>query len=284
MTPTGPRSRPARVTAVAALLLAISGCAIDRPTEPASGSPEEAIGHVHGLGVDPADGALYVATHVGLFRVEEPGSAERVADRWQDVMAFAVVGPRNFLASGHPDLTEDLPVHLGLIESDDAGRSWRPLALQGEADFHILEQAGDALYAYDAVSGRLLRTRDRVRFEQVAAVPMVGLTALAGSAGGLIGADPRGRLFRLDTADDSLTALRGPATVVLDTTTDGEVVGVGPDGQVRTSEDGGRSWRVTGSLEGPPVALTTTAGDWYAATTTGVLRSSDRGRTWQRVL
>jgi hypothetical protein len=48
------------------------------------------------------------------------GKPERVADRWQDTMGFAVVGPDHFLASGHPDLREDLPAHLGLIESTDS--------------------------------------------------------------------------------------------------------------------------------------------------------------------
>ncbi|HEV2074924.1 MAG TPA: hypothetical protein VGR10_01655, partial [Thermoleophilaceae bacterium] len=51
------------------------------------------IAHVHGLGVDPADGSLFIATHSGLFR-SEPGeeTAERVGDSLQDTMGFTVVG------------------------------------------------------------------------------------------------------------------------------------------------------------------------------------------------
>ena len=54
--------------------------------------------HVHGLSRKPADGALLVATHTGLFRVA-PGtaSAHRVADDHQDTMGFTVVGPDHFL-------------------------------------------------------------------------------------------------------------------------------------------------------------------------------------------
>lgn len=39
------------------------------------------IEHVHRLGVDPADGVLYAATHFGLWRIPEEGEATRVADR-----------------------------------------------------------------------------------------------------------------------------------------------------------------------------------------------------------
>ena len=81
------------------------------------GAARPAPEHVHGLGINPADGALYVATHTGLFRME------RGSDDWpngsgtrlQDTMGFAVVGPDRFLGSGHPDLRDDLPPLLGLI-------------------------------------------------------------------------------------------------------------------------------------------------------------------------
>ena len=88
--------------------------------------------HVHGLGVNPADGALFIATHTGLFRAG-PGDerARRVGEREQDTMGFTVIGKNRFLGSGHPDGREDLPPFLGLIESCDAGGSGRPLAAGG---------------------------------------------------------------------------------------------------------------------------------------------------------
>lgn len=50
--------------------------------------------------------------------------------------------------------------HLGLIESTCAARTWEPVALHGDADFHALEAAGDLLYGYDSVSGSLVVTSD----------------------------------------------------------------------------------------------------------------------------
>jgi hypothetical protein len=105
--------------------------------------------HVHGLGVNPAEGALFVATHTGLFRAPRGElRAQRVADRYQDTMGFTVTGPNRFLGSGHPDGRDKLPPFLGLIRSADAGRTWEPVSLMGERDFHVLEAAGDRIYGY----------------------------------------------------------------------------------------------------------------------------------------
>jgi len=72
--------------------------------------------HVHGLGINPADGSLFIATHTGLFRVgKDSRKAIRIADRYQDTMGFSIVGPNRFLGSGHPDAREQ-----------QAGRRWRP--------------------------------------------------------------------------------------------------------------------------------------------------------------
>ena len=154
----------------------ITGCASgDLSTSAQSPAADsEAMGHVHGLGVDPADDALYAATHSGVFRVGDDGSSRRIADRWQDTMAFTVVGPGHFLGSGHPDLKEDLPSHLGLIESVDAAETWSILSLGGEADFHALDVSGNRTYGYDATSGQLMTTTDRRNWSTVATGQVVG--------------------------------------------------------------------------------------------------------------
>src|SRR5918992_78117 len=133
-------------------------------------APTEETGpiHVHGLGVNPADGALYIATHTGLWRVgPEEHRPERVGDRFQDTMGFTVAGENRFLGSGHPDPRDvrdgRLPPLLGLIESRDAGKTWRPISLLGQADLHVLRHTGDRVYGFDATSGRLLVSRDEGR-------------------------------------------------------------------------------------------------------------------------
>ncbi len=274
----------AALTAVllgAALLT--GACAQGTTTTAPTADEDTSVGHIHGLGVDPADDSLYVATHFGLFHIDESGRPSRVADRYQDTMAFTVVGPGHFLGSGHPDLTEDLPAHLGLIESTDAGETWTPLALQGEADFHILEPAGDALYAYDATSGRLLRTEDRKSFDEVFQGPLISVAAVDESVP-LTATNGNGRLVSIDAGSGETRELGGPPMMYLDTTADGTLAGIDPNGVVQVSTDTGRTWRVVGSIDGQPAAFTISDQGWYAATETAVFQSSDDGETWSRVL
>jgi hypothetical protein len=145
--------------AAATLGLTMAACGADSSTRTtATSGTTDQVGHVHGLGVNPADDTLYVASHLGVYRMDDGKRPIRIADRYQDTMGFTVVGPDRFLASGHRDLREDLPSSLGLIYSTDAARSWTALSLQGQADFHILEPAADRLYANDGISSRLLTT------------------------------------------------------------------------------------------------------------------------------
>ncbi|MCA1704355.1 MAG: hypothetical protein LC808_14275, partial [Actinobacteria bacterium] len=128
--------------------------------------------HVHGLGINPVDGSLLIATHTGLFRAAKGRQrATRVANRFQDTMGFTVVGPNEFLGSGHPDPREKLPPFLGLIRSNDGGRRWRPISLLGERDFHVLEAAGKRSMGTAPTS--------RVASRASSSVPMV---AAAGSS------------------------------------------------------------------------------------------------------
>jgi hypothetical protein len=258
------------------------GCAKDTPATAPPADEDTSVGHIHGLGVDPADDSLYVATHFGLFHVDQSGRPRRVADRYQDTMAFTVVGPGHFLGSGHPDLREDLPAHLGLIESTDAGESWTPLALQGEADFHILEPAGDALYAYDATSARLLRTEDQKSFDETYRGPLISVAAVDDNDP-LIATNGKGQLLSIDATSGETRELGGPNMMYLDTA-DGTLAGIDPDGVVRVSTDTGRTWREVGSIGGQPAAFTISDQGWYGATETTVYRSTDGGHTWSRVL
>src|SRR5215218_11172077 len=170
-----PGSRPlvlgglARRLAVALVILVVgAGCGGgDRATAPSQAVAEDpGVVHVHGLGINPRDGALFAATHTGLFAIGD-GTATRVTERLQDTMGFTVVGPDHFLGSGHPDFRDTQLYQpgrrplLGLIESRDAGRTWQPLSLLGEADFHALQVAHRRVYGYDATGGQFMVTSDR---------------------------------------------------------------------------------------------------------------------------
>jgi hypothetical protein len=270
-------------TLVTLLTACSSGTSEEHSEAAPSGSSGPALGHVHGLGVDPADGALYIASHTGVYRFPKGGAVERVADRYQDTMGFAIVGPGHFLASGHPDARENLPVRLGLIESKDGAKTWTAVSLQGEADFHAIEPAGDRIYAYDSVSGALVVTTNRRTWTAMERRPLLDLAADPGDPGVLLATTPQGELLR-STKGSALAAVAGaPRLGPLDWETDGPLVGVGADGTVMVSSDGGATWAQKGTLEGVVEALDVTRGRWHAATDRAIFESTDDGQTWRPV-
>lgn len=247
--------------------------------------------HVHGLGVNPADRALYIATHTGLYRVApNERKAERVAQRFQDTMGFSVVGPNRFLGSGHPDFEEarekKLPPLLGLIESDDAGESWESISLLGEADFHVLRFLGRRVYGYDASNDRLLMSVDRGRTwrELDKPGPVVDLAAdpanprrlVVASASnlgeGLYMSVDEGRTWERMDAPAGLLAW--PAPDALQLLTGG--------GLVFVSRNDGASFDHVGEVDGQPAAFVAESPtELYVALHDGTIKQSrDAGRTW----
>ena len=246
--------------------------------------------HVHGLGVNPADGALFIASHTGLFRVaKDERKAERVADRHQDTMGFTIVGPDRFLGSGHPDLSEarekGLPPLLGLIESTDSGESWQPISLLGEADFHVLRSVGGGrVYGYDSSNDRLLVSDDRGRgwrelerpgpLADLAVEPDDGerlvATSVGGAEEGLFESRDGGGSWR--RIAEAVGLLAWPKRLYL----------VDGAGQVFVSRNGGHRLERQGETGGTPAALVATGpNELYVALHDGTIkRSSDGGATW----
>ena len=263
------------------------GCG-DREPQP-SGPRVEDPGpiHVHGLGVDPADGALFVATHTGLFRAAEgQRRAKRVAGRFQDTMGFTVVGPNRFLGSGHPDLRDKLPPFLGLIESDDGGRSWHALSLQGKVDFHVLEASAPRVYGYgsdfDSREPRFLASVDRGRSWRRLdpPEPLIALAISPADSRTLIASGER-RVFSSHDGGRTWRAIDAPSAGLLAWNTVGIFL-VGGDGSTWRSADGGASWRETAAVGGQPSAFDTGRGDeLLVALHDGTIkRSSDRAGSW----
>ena len=252
-----------------------------------SGAEDPGPIHVHGLGVDPADGALFVATHTGLFRAAEgQRRARRVGGRFQDTMGFTVVGPNHFLGSGHPDLRDKLPPFLGLIESTDGGRSWRALSLQGKVDFHVLEASGRRIYGYgsdfESREPRFLTSDDRGRTWRRldAPEPLIALAISPADARTLIASGER-RVFSSRDGGRSWSPIEAPAAGLLAWNTGGVFLAAA-DGRVWRSADGGDSWRMTAAVGGQPAAFDSGRGDeLLVALHDGTIkRSTDRGVSW----
>ncbi|MDQ3423535.1 MAG: exo-alpha-sialidase [Actinomycetota bacterium] len=246
-----------------------------------AGSAAAEVSHVHGLGVDPQDGALYAGTHYGLFRMPEDGAVTRVADRVQDFMGFTVVGAGHFLASGHPGEGQDGPSSLGLIETIDGGQTWQPLSLQGEADFHSLEARHDRVYGLNAMTGEFMVSEDKQTWESRSQIPMADFAVSPEDPDVLLATTEQG-LARSDDGGSSFAAVTGaPVLLLVSWAEDGTVIGVDPEGVVHASTDGGQSWEQRGQLDAAPHALTAASDDEvFAAVDGAILASADGGRSF----
>jgi hypothetical protein len=241
--------------------------------------------HVHGLGVNPRDGSLFIATHTGLFRagVNEQ-RARRVGDLQQDTMGFTVVGPDRFLGSGHPDARTGDPPYLGLIRSDDAGRTWKAVSLRGDADFHVLEASGDRVYGFGSdfdsrraqflVSGDGGRTWDEHRVPE----PLLALAIDPREPDRVIASGQRG-LHESGDGGRSWTGTPGPAGLVAWPRRGSPVVLTA--GGDLLERDRGSRWARTGNAGGQPAAFEAEDDGLYVALHDGtVRRSTDGGRSW----
>jgi hypothetical protein len=272
-----------RVAVAAVALMALAGCGqAVSPPERAADQPEAVrLAHVHGLGINPADGNLYAASHYGVFRLPSGGAPEQIAGRSQDTMGFTIVGPDHFLGSGHPDPSEaGQPPHLGLIESTDAGQAWRSLSLAGEADFHALEAKHGQVYGYDSQTRQIMVSADKATWDPRARLALADFAVSPDSPDLLLATTQQGPARSSDGGRSFSPIAGAPLLVLLDWPATDRLVGVAPDGTVHTSTDGGTGWTVTGRVPGQPEAITTHGAEVYVATDSGIFRSTDNGHTF----
>jgi photosystem II stability/assembly factor-like uncharacterized protein len=278
-----------RLACLALAVVILAGCGRAEEEAPTTAVTDPGLVHVHGIGRNPADGALMVATHAGLFRVvPEEGSPKRVAGLYQDTMGFTVVGPDHFLGSGHPGRAGD-PAFLGLIESRDAGRSWKPISLRGDVDFHVLEAQGETVYGFGSDwrsrEARFLRSTDSGRTWTRLDPPgmLMGLAIDPTDAARIVALGERDGYVSTD-GGENWRPIDAPGGLVTWTSELG-VVAVDADGVVRQADAPTGDWEEVGKLGGPPAALEGVGEELLAATHDPALLSSrDGGSTWSDLL
>jgi hypothetical protein len=240
-----------------------------------------AIAHIHGLGVNPSDGTLYAATHSGLYRINE-GRSSVVANRYQDTMGFTVVGEDHFLASGHPDLREELPPLLGLLESRDAGETWTKRSLLGEADFHALRFAHGRVWGYDSTSSTLMVSEDKERWDSRSSLVLRDFVVSPDSPDNVIASNGE-VVTRSEDGGRTWSRIDSPdAPMLLSWETPDDLRLMTGQGGVFRSADSGESWTEEGDLGRPPEAFVVDGESLYAATHSEIFVSSNGGKRWHR--
>ena len=106
---------------------------------PAAAADPVALTHIHGLSYSADGKRLMIPSHHGLAIYETDGKG-----RWSkadgpahDYMGYSATRDALY-SSGHPAPGSGLVNPFGLIKSQDGGKTWRMLGLEGESDFHLL--------------------------------------------------------------------------------------------------------------------------------------------------
>jgi photosystem II stability/assembly factor-like uncharacterized protein len=241
--------------------------------------------HVHGLGYDPQGKTLYLATHTGMFELADGAAkAVRVGESHQDTMGFTLIKPNLFLGSGHPDARAELPPHLGLIRSTDRGRSWKPVSLLGEADFHVLRARGTTIYGFDSSNERLLASRDSGRTWTRLAVPEVLLDlAVDPTDAKHVVASGGAVLYRSNDGGETWRAIASGVSGYLAWPGTKRLFVATLDGAFLSADRAGGSWTPRGTLGAPVAALlAVNERTLFAALHDGTIKQSgDGGMIWK---
>ena len=244
---------------------------------------------VGGLSVNPADGALLMSTNTGMFRIA-PGATkpERLtgtletpsgSGKLSEALVTRFVEPDTLLGSGHPSAGESLPPALGLIRSEDAGKTWTPVSELGKADFHAIETAGETIVGALFGQAQVFVSEDdgRTWTTKAAPLPIVAIEVDPSDARRWIASTQSG-IFRTTDAGETWREVEPIPNVRFAWAEGSDLYRIDPGGDVKVSSDRGDSWKALGSTGGEPQALTIDSdGKLYAALLDGTVAVSDDG-------
>src|SRR5262245_62087256 len=123
-----------------------------------------------------------MTTNTGMFRIgpdatkpepftgtlNTPGGSGTLSE----ALVSTYVEDDTVLGSGHPAAGESLPAALGLIHSDDAGKTWTSVSELGKADFHAIETSGSAIVAALFGQAQVFVSLDKGRTWAAKAAPL----------------------------------------------------------------------------------------------------------------
>lgn len=250
-----------------------------------SGEGTVDISHIHGIGIEPSDGALLIATHEGLIRsAKGTTSIARVGDVKDDLMGFFVLGPGRYIGSGHPSPDRAAPPNLGLLKSSNGGNSWQTVSLEGEADFHILRGSGSSVVGVSGHKPVLFTSTDLgdTWVEQKLPEGLADLMIDPENSKRVVASTARGLLVSDDLGKSWNPGAKAPAGLLAWDPDDGRFYLVDESGELSSTKDPASKLVPSGSLGELPAAITAADGSIYAALASGAVKvSTDGGKNWE---
>lgn len=252
-----------------------------------------AFGDVHGLSVNPERGnEIYVATHAGLVVGRNDEKWSLVGPASEHFAAFAAHPTDGdvFFASGRGSLPTGERGNLGIVKSDDAGRSWRALAKEGSNFQALAVGIADSRVIWGFADDTLHKSENGGTTWSPVPSNLTGLKGLGGdpvSGQGLYAATAEGVLYSRNGGRAWETLRAGDASAVAVDPNKGWVYAVS-DGRLHKSLDAGRTWNdLRLEARGTLAHLAIDTNDprvVYAATSEGsIYKTTDDGKTWRTV-
>lgn len=266
----------------------------------------ESHNHIHGMGYDSQNGRLFVATHYGLF-VWKEGRLFQYGDSRDDFMGFSLVptDPTTIFTSGHPRTGGN----MGVMKSEDGGMTFKSIfrGLSGEnVDFHSMAVSPvNPKILYGWFNRKLYRSKDGGKSWQFPAAR--GLPSQGFCWGGpCFSADTRNEQMVYSGTPDGLLVSRDYGeswTKIPNELGAVAAVGVHPTTPqwlfvfadrlgLALSQDEGKSWKSANDGLGLTAKEFVFAFSFdhsnpdqiFAATGEHILRSTNRGKSWQKIL
>jgi len=269
-----------------ALLFVAASCASDSSDVVAEPG---ALGHIHDL-VLTDDDTLLVASHSGLYRIDDIDRAVLVGTEQHDLMSMSA-DAHGLLASGHPDLrlekyfVEDHPPHLGLARSNDLGQTWTVEAdLLGMRDFHALVPTVDGVFAADSQGAVMLRQPDGV-WTELGELAARDLAVMPNDTNILVGTNYEGQVSRSEDGGRLWSLLDGaPELIEIEWPESDRLVGAQEDGTIWIASTPDGPW--TSVISGLEEIETLHIDDdqWWLTVHGGAIHTStDEGQTWTAI-
>ena len=249
-----------------------------------------ALGHIHDMVLD-SEGVLLVASHSGLYRIDDIERAVLVNEQQHDLMSMTMLDSGDLLVGGHPDLrleeymVDERPPFLGLTRSGDGGQTWEVVDLLGDADFHALAPTTAGLFAAETSGVIMHRTADGV-WTELGTVEAADLAVNPSDVAEQVAPDYDDTLWA--SVDGALTwapVESAPSLVEVEWPAADELVGIDESGTMWTAVRPLGPW--TRTATGPADAetfLVDDSGFWWVSVDGGAIsKSANRGETWTTV-
>ena len=287
------------VVVALALALVAAGCGSTATTETTARSSRlvdftKKPPFVNALDIDPQTKEFLLTTNRGFYRIAPDGGkvtrvrgtigAQGKRSTIGTFLELLAVGPGRLIGSGHPDQQGALPAFLGFIASDDGGRTWAVVSRLGNADLHKIIRAHGRMYAFDAVLSAILISDDggRTFVENFTPRGLIIDFEVDPADGERIVAANDNELFRSTDSGASWRPIDRRERIRLAWPAPDALYRALKDGTVERSQDGGDTWKATGSVDGEPYKFKAISKDeLYLALSDGtIMHTTDGTKTW----